>query len=77
MAESVQTRPGGRSRFGQAVPMVTEMAALDERDAIHGRQIYQDCGFYQWQDITSGRAPLFPLLLLHLRPFACPNAHSR
>jgi hypothetical protein len=77
MAESVQTRPGGPSRLGQAVPMVTELAALDERDVIHGRQIYKDCGFYQWQETTSGRIPLFPFPLLHIRPFACPNAYSR
>ncbi|RBR23509.1 uncharacterized protein FIESC28_03691 [Fusarium coffeatum] len=53
MAESVQTRPGNPSRLEQAFPMVTELASLDERDVIHGRQVYQDCGFFQYNDNTS------------------------
>lgn len=73
MAENAQTRPGGPSRLEQAVPMVTELVALDRRDVIHGRQNLEPCGYYEFE----GRAPLFPFPLLHLRPFACPNAHSR
>ncbi|KAJ4137450.1 hypothetical protein NW768_003037 [Fusarium equiseti] len=50
MTESAQTSPGGPLRLDHAVSMVTELAALDERDVIHGRQIYQDCGFFQYDD---------------------------
>lgn len=53
MTESVHTRPGGPPRVDYAVPMVTALAALDERDVIHGRQIYEDCGYYQHDDNTS------------------------
>ena len=74
MAESVQTRPGNPSRLEQVYPMVTELASLDERDVIHGRQdIYQDCGFFQYNDNTSGRVPFFPLILLPPRPVARPR----
>ena len=70
MAERVQTRPSRHNRLDQAVPMVTELAALDERDVIHGRQIYQDCGFFQYQNNPS-RASLF------LRPFARQTKQHR
>ncbi|KAH6968872.1 hypothetical protein DER45DRAFT_639112 [Fusarium avenaceum] len=52
MAESVQTRPGDPPRFDYAVPVVTALAALDNRDVIYGRQMYGNCGYYEHDDYT-------------------------
>lgn len=52
MAESVQTRPGDPPRLDYAVPVVTALAALDNRDVIYGRQIYGNCGYYEHDDYT-------------------------
>lgn len=66
MAESVQTRPGDPPRFDYAVPVVTALAALDNRDVIYGRQMYGNCGYYEHDDYTGKVLSFFPLLILTL-----------
>ncbi|KAL6919529.1 hypothetical protein FSHL1_003509 [Fusarium sambucinum] len=48
MAESMKTHPAGPPGPGYAVPMVTTLIAIDERDAIYGRQFTEECGFFKY-----------------------------
>jgi hypothetical protein len=57
MMESLQTR-FSTTGIGDAVSMVTELAALEERDVVYGRRNYEDCGFFQYD--SGGGRPVFP-----------------
>ncbi|CEI64424.1 unnamed protein product [Fusarium venenatum] len=52
MAESVQTHPAGPPGLAHAGPMLTTLAAIDERDVIHGRKSQEICGYYNSQSPT-------------------------
>ncbi|CAF3514564.1 unnamed protein product [Fusarium graminearum] len=48
MAESVQTHSAGPPRPDYAAPMVTTLAAIEERGVVHGRQDRDQCGFFMF-----------------------------
>ncbi|QPC75215.1 hypothetical protein HYE68_005967 [Fusarium pseudograminearum] len=52
MDESAQAHPAGSPSFGYVAPMVTALATIEERDAIHGRQDRGTCGFFRWPQET-------------------------
>ncbi|QPC66452.1 hypothetical protein HYE67_008683 [Fusarium culmorum] len=52
MAESVQTHSAGPPRPDYAAPMVTTLAAIEERGVVHGRQDRDQCGFFMFPSMA-------------------------